>query len=73
MGVNPVFGPDASTMLQMREKDEPPILEGEFYHVFFASFLQNEVILYLISIVFIFASSLSFQWPRFFHVYLFRI
>jgi membrane associated rhomboid family serine protease len=52
--VNPMFGPDDSTMLQMGAKYGPLILDGEFYRLFSATFLQNGVVLYLISMVFLF-------------------
>jgi membrane associated rhomboid family serine protease len=56
MGVNPMFGPDESTMLQMGAKFGPLIVEGEWYRLFAASFLQNGVILYLLSMVFLFVA-----------------
>jgi membrane associated rhomboid family serine protease len=54
MSENPMFGPDNSTMLQMGAKYAPVILEGEWYRLFSASFLQNGVIVYAVCMVFLF-------------------
>jgi membrane associated rhomboid family serine protease len=56
VAVNPMSGPDDSTMLQMGAKYGPLIIEVEFYRLLTASLLQNRVARYVISMVFLFLS-----------------
>lgn len=51
---NPMWGPDDSTMLQMGAKYGPLILEGDWWRLFSATFLQNGLIFYIVSMILLF-------------------
>ena len=51
---NPMWGPDESTMLQMGAKYGPLILAGDWWRLFSATFLQNGLIFYVVSMVLLF-------------------
>ena len=54
MKENPMWGPDDSTLLQMGAKYGPLILEGDWWRLFSATFLQNGLIFYVVSMVLLF-------------------
>ena len=54
MKENPMWGPDESTLLQMGAKYGPLILEGDWWRLFSATFLQNGLIFYIVSMILLF-------------------
>lgn len=51
---NPMWGPDDTTMLQMGAKYGPLIQSGEWWRLFSATFLQNGLIFYILSMFVLF-------------------
>lgn len=51
---NPMWGPDESTLLQMGAKYGPLILDGDWWRLFSATFLQNGLIFYVVSMILLF-------------------
>ncbi|KAH0789528.1 Clan S-, family S54, Rhomboid-like serine peptidase [Histomonas meleagridis] len=51
MSVNPMFGPDESTMIQMGAKYGPLVIGGDIWRIITAIFVQNGIISFVITVI----------------------